>query len=200
MDITVEQFALATGATVENAAKYHEAALEAMDRYRISETPVQIAAFCGTVGIECTHLTRFEEDLYYRDAERLAKLFKRAFDENHDGTVSFEEITKARAYCKMPQALSEKLYGGYHGRGAIQLTWQKNYKVHGDRIGLDYVTNPEWVCRPLDAFLTAGSFWDLNGCNAVAHDMDEVTLRVNGPRRLALAERIALRNKALEVL
>lgn len=199
MDFTVEQLAVACDATLDNARRHQPWAQAACDKFEIA-TSTQLSAFLGTCSIESARLTKFEEDLYYRDAERLAGLFRRVFDLDHNGAISYDEIEKARPYCRMPKELSLKLYGGYHGRGAIQLTWEKNYKLHGDRLGYDYVRNPEWVAQPEHAWLTAASFWDLNGCNAVAHDMDEVTRRVNGPRRLHLAERIAQRNRAMEAL
>jgi putative chitinase len=131
-----------------------------------------------------------EEGLYYRDAERLRKIFP----------SKFPTIESARPYCRMPKELSMKLYNGFHGRGGIQLTWEENYRTHGKKLGYDYVGSPNMLLLPKHAMLVSGSYWDSRDCNDVADDMDEVTLRVNGKARMHLAERIAYRNKALEIL
>lgn len=50
-------------------------------------------------------------------------------------------------------------YYPYHGRGYVQLTWEKNYKKAGDILGFDFVKNPSWVQIPkyAAAILVAGS-------------------------------------------
>ncbi len=199
MEITLEQLKAATGSDTENAATYLDPIQLALDRFHI-ETPTQVSAFLATVAIESARLSAVQESLYYRDAERLAKLFRRVFDTNKDKVISQDEIEAARPYCRMPKELSRKLYNGYHGRGLIQLTWEENYRAAGRALGFDYVSDPDMVCLPLHAALTAGWFWDSKGLNDVADNMDEVTLRVNGKLRLHLAERIAQRDVALTVL
>lgn len=189
MTPTLVQFAAATGSTLENALKYYGAALTTFERFNIC-TPEEIAAFCATVGVETTRLTQMEEGLYYTNAERLVAIFPRAF----------KSADEALPYCRNPKGLSTKLYGGFHGRGGTMLTWQNNYHLHGERLGVDYVHTPELLLEPLHALLSAGSFWDLHQLNERAHSMDQVTLVVNGPKRLALAERIALRNAGMEAL
>lgn len=196
MTPTLEQFQAATGSTLENAQTYYDAALDTFERYAVSE-PTQIAAFCATLGVESQRLTKMEENLYYTHPDRLAKIFRRAFDQDHDGVIEQWEIDRAADFCRNPHALSHKLYSGYHGRGGFQLTWEKNYRIHGERTGFDYLGHPELLLEPQHAILSAGSFWDLNRINDVADRMDEVTFRVNGPARLALAERIALYNDGL---
>lgn len=199
MDLTLDQFAVATGATLENAGLYHPWAVQACERFQIV-SPVQLAAFCASMAVETTRLTAMQESLYYRDAERLAKIFRRVFDLDHNGAITPDEIDKARLYCRMPKELSLKLYGGYHGRGGMMLTWEKNYIFHGSKLGFPYAREPNMLLQPEHAMLSAASFWDSAACNDVAHDMDEVTRRVNGPARMHLAERIAQRNVAMEVL
>lgn len=196
MDLTLEQFAVATGATLENAGLYYPWAVQACERFKIV-TPPQMAAFFASMSVETARLTAMQEGLYYRDAERLAKVFRRIFDHDKDGRISPEEIDRARPYCRMPKELSLKLYGGYHGRGGMMLTWERNYAAQTIKLSYDYLHNPDLVMEPEHAMLTAASYWDDAECNEVAHDMDEVTRRVNGPARLHLAERISQRNIAL---
>lgn len=197
--IKLAQFAVSTGSTETVAAVYHEHALAAMERFQIQEPP-QIAAFCATLGIESAYLTQMEEGLYYKDAKRLCMLFRRVFDLDKDKVIDPEEIAYAEQFVRKPEKLSQVLYAGYHGRGGIQLTWEKNYRLHGDKLGFNYVLNPKMLTEPMHAMLSAASYIDEVKGNSVADNMDEYTLRVNGPARLHLAERIALRNKALQVL
>lgn len=199
MALTLEQFAKATGSQEAVAALYHDHALTAMERFSI-DNPTRIAAFLGTVAVETLYLTKMEEDLYYRDAKRLAGLFQRVFDLDHDREISEEEVKQAIPYTRNPKGLSMRLYDGYHGRGGGQLTWERNYRLHGDKLGYDYKGQPGMLTEPFHAMLSAASFWDEIKANEVAHDMDEITLRWNGPRRLALAERIAQRNTALQAI
>lgn len=187
MEFTLAQFQVATGADETHATLYYPHAVEACARFKIDETPARLAAFFGTISVESRQLSMMEEDLYYRDAARLVAIFP----------SKFKSVDEARPYCRMPADLSRKLYNGYHGRGAGQLTWEKNYKVHGDRLGYDYVGNPAMVKTPPHAILSFASFWDLNDINDVADDMTAVTRRVNGPKLMHLAERIARCNTAL---
>lgn len=196
MELTLDQFATATGATDDNAAKYFDAAVAAMDRFKIAE-PAAAAAFLANVSVETMKLTKMEEDLHYRDPERLARLFLRVFDEDHNRVISPEEIAVAAQYVNNPHALSMKLYNGFHGRGGAQLTWEGNYKLHGDKLGVDYVGEPALLLTPEHAMLSAASFWDTIRGNAFADDMDTIVARWNGPRRLQFAERLAMRDIAL---
>jgi putative chitinase len=105
-------------------------------------------------------------------------------------------------YAKNPDALSQLLYGGYHGRGILQLTWEKNYKAASDALAFDYVDNPDLLLEPEHATLTAAWFWKTNGCNEAADrgDMKAVTRIVNGPALMHLAERQDMYERALSVL
>ena len=200
MDFTVEQFRAGCGATLSNAQIYYPWVAQACERYRINQSAQHLAAFFGQIAVESAQLAKVEEDLYYRDAERLAKLFLRVFDKDQNRVITQDEIEAARPYCRMPKELSMKLYNGYHGRGLGQLTWEKNYRKIGSYVGADYVGNPDMVKSPEHAALSFAAFWDVNRINDVADDISEVTLRVNGPRRLHLAERLKFTAEALAAL
>lgn len=194
MDFSVEQLAVATGATEANAALYHPHLIEPMARFAIDENASRVAAFFATIGIESAHLSRVEEDLYYKDAERVARIYLRIFDKDHNRRITPEEIEAARPYTRNPKALSELLYQGYHGRSLGQITWLRNYRRATAALGHDYVANPNLMKEPDHAALVACWFFADAGCNAPADDgdMEEVTLRVNGPAKLHLADRTAL--------
>ena len=187
-----EQLQAATGATAPNAEKYLDALVFAMDHFEI-DTPKRRAAFLATVSVESAKLSAVEEGLYYSDPARLATIFKTAFG---------GDVEAARPFSKHPAALSQKLYQGFHGRGLIQLTWERNYKACGDALTMDFVANPDLLLTPKYAALSAGWFWSTNKCNvpADAGDMTKVTRIVNGPALMHLAERTEQYTQALSAL
>ena len=151
--ISLEYLTIATNAKPENAAKFLDGINEACERFNIN-TPKRIAAFLATVAIESAHLSAVEEGLYYSSAERLASIFNRAFGGDPE---------RAKDYTRNPTALSQILYGGFHGRGLIQLTWEKNYRACGEALGVDFVSDPQLLASPRYAALSAGWFWDVTG-------------------------------------
>ena len=178
--MTVEQLAKATGASLANAQRFHKPLLAAMDQFKIN-TPLRIAGFLATLSVESVRLTATEEDLYYRDAARLARIYPRAF----------KTPAEASAYVANPKKLGQLLYQGYWGRGLIQLTWKANYQKAATALGHDYVKSPELVASVAHAALTAAWYWQTNGCNAAADkdDMREITRLVNGSALMHLPER-----------
>lgn len=178
-----QTIARCTGATAALASEFAQPLTDAMAQFEIN-TPRRQAAFLATVAVECENLSQMEEDLYYTDAARLAELYPRAF----------QNANAALPFVRNSSGLGKLLYGGYWGRGCTGLTWLKNYQGASKATGFDYVSQPGLVRVPKHAALTAGWFWDANNCNAVADqgDMRGVTLRVNGPALLKLAERTSL--------
>jgi len=174
-----------------NAIRYAQPLTDTMEQFSINN-PRRQSAFLATISVESMKLSKVEEGLYYKDPERLAKIYPRAFD----------NASEAAPYARNPDGLSQLLYQGYHGRGCIQLTWEKNYKAAGEALGFDYLGQPDLLLEPEHAALTAGWFWFTNGCNPPADrgDMKAVTRIVNGPALMHLAERVDQFEKNLEVL
>jgi putative chitinase len=179
--MNAEQLQRACDSTIQNAEKYLDALVFAMDHFEIN-TLKRKAAFLATVSVESAKLRAVEEGLYYSDPARLAMIFKTAFG----GSVE-----AARPFSKHPAALSQKLYQGFHGRGLIQLTWERNYKACGDALDVDFVAKPDLLLTPKYAALSAGWYWYENKCNNAADDgdMTQVTRIVNGPALMHLKER-----------
>ena len=188
---SVEQLAVATTAPYGNAQSYHPHLVAAMTRFDIDSLQRQ-AAFLATVSVESARLSSPGESLYYKDPDRLARIYPRAF----------KNAAAAVPYARNPQGLSELLYKNYHGRGLLGLTWRRNYERASEALGYDYVGNPALVAEPKHAALTAAWYWHDAGCNgpADAEDMTEVTRKVNGPALMHLDERkaqYAIAKKAL---
>jgi len=137
--MNAEQLQRACDSTIQNAEKYLDSLVLAMDHFEIN-TLKRKAAFLATVSVESAKLRAVEEGLYYSDPARLAMIFKTAFG----GSVE-----AARPFSKHPAALSQKLYSGFHGRGLIQLTWERNYKACGDALEVDFVAKPDLLLTPV---------------------------------------------------
>ncbi|BBG31471.1 glycoside hydrolase family 19 protein [Zymobacter palmae] len=71
----------------------------------------------------------------------------------------------------------------YIGRGLLHLTGRENYRVMGNKIGVNLEQNPNVVSDDLDiAVRTACEYWKNRGINAFADkdDFDTVTQKING--------------------
>lgn len=83
----------------------------------------------------------------------------------------------------------------YPGRGLIQCTWRKNYRLYGEAVGIDAVNNPELLERYPDALRSALWFWKSNNLSDIASrglnedTVTELTHRINGGEN-HLADRI----------
>lgn len=188
-------------------APAHAAALEAARRESSVDKLRRLCAFLGQVSVETGGFTLMEENMNYRNPERLDALFSR---------VKGTEDAKA-LIAKGPQAIANRVYGGradlgngdeasgdgwkYRGSGYKQLTGRDNYRTMGKLIGLDLENNPDWVRVNPTAAKVAFAFWDARKCSPLADagDIDGVTERVNGAAKLALVERRAATARALEI-
>ena len=155
---------------------------ETFAKYDISTTQRQ-ACFIGQCQHESENFTKLEEGLNY-SASRLMAVWP----------SRFPNLDVANQYANNPEKIANKVYGGrmgnvedgdgwkYHGRGLIQLTGKDNYANCGSGLGVDLLSNPEWVATPEYAALSAGWFWNKKGLNDLADTMDieTMTKRING--------------------
>lgn len=186
--LTLELFQECTGAPRDRAELFYEPTIDAMGRFAVIDE--SMAMFLAHVAIESNRLTQVEESLYYKDPERVARIYLRIFDKDHNRQITPEEAKAAEPYCRNHAALSKLLYNGYHGRGLIQLTWEKNYRAASEALGYDYVGNPDLLKEPMHAALSACWFYVEHGCLALANDIQGCTAKIN-PALMHLAERKA---------
>ncbi|MBD9616781.1 glycoside hydrolase family 19 protein [Pseudomonas sp. PDM07] len=167
----------------------------AMARFDIT-SPVRQAAFIAQCGHESQHLTKLSESLYYRDAERVARLFKYGFDLNRNGRVDPAEIEDAMGYLCNSEKLGNRVYAGrmgngpeasgdgyrYRARGAIGITGRDMYRLCGKALGLPLIDQPELLERPEYAALSAAWFWWDRGLNELADAglFDRISTIING--------------------
>lgn len=212
--ITAESL-VACGLRPAAAARFAGPLAEAGARFEIN-TPRRLAAFVAQCRVESAEFTRLEEGLYYRDAERVARIFRTAFDLDRDRVVDPEEIEFAKAYVRNPQKLANRVYANrlgngdeasgdgwlFRGRGLKQLTGRANYAEAAKALGRPYTEQPDLVARDPDACLTAAWFWHKSGCSSMADAwrLDDITRAVNGPGMLQREERAMLARAALSQL
>lgn len=116
-----------------------------------------------------------------------------------------EELASGRAYEGRRDLGNVRSGDGvrYKGRGLIQITGRANYKKLTDEFGVDFVSNPELLCLPQWAVLSAFWFWTDRRLNRYAtlgeSDFRMLTKRINGGYN-GLADRIGIWNRAKEVL
>jgi putative chitinase len=196
----------ATGSNRDNAEKFFPFIQGACKAYEIT-TPQRVAGFLSQIGHESGGLASLQENLNYK-VEAILKLFGRhRISEDDARKYGRNEATGQKANQK---ALADILYGGefgrknlgntasgdgsaFIGRGLKQLTGRSNYQRCGDAIGTDLIANPGKLLEPVNAALSAGWFWSVNGLNALADkgDVAAMTKRINGGN-IGLAQRQAL--------
>ncbi|MEI7443254.1 MAG: glycoside hydrolase family 19 protein [Burkholderiales bacterium] len=168
--------------------------------------PRQVAAFVAQAMHESQGFASLEESLWYRDAARIAVVFRNAFI----------DAAEALPYVRQPERLANRAYANrlgngpeasgdgwrYRGRGLFQITGRANYARAAATLGRPYLEQPELVAQPADAARTAGWYWSSRALSPIAErgDFDGVTRAINGPAMLGRAERASLYARALRAL
>ena len=184
---------------------------EVLPQYRINSKPV-IAAFLAQVMVESKGFTKLRESLDYTP-ERLLEVFK----------TRVKTLENAKKLCAAGQAaIANALYGGRYGNGANNgdgykyrggggghLTFKDNYRVVGDKIGMDLVSHPELIETPEGAVKSFCEYWESRKCTTlfklgwatpVKYDgIDRVSYAVNGGWN-GKADRRMYFDKAMAVL
>lgn len=93
--------------------------------------------------------------------------------------------TTAQARYEGRADLGNKLNGDgfrFRGRGLLQITGRSNYSRLSQRLGVDFVSQPELLAEYKWAALSAADYWGAHGLNAIADsgDFKLLTRRING--------------------
>lgn len=212
--MNLPDFQRAAGITSALAQKWFSPVVSAMNEFGI-DTPLRMAGFIAQTGHESQGFSVLSESLYYRDAGRVARFFRTAFDTNSDRILQPEEIAVASQYTCNSMKLANRAYasrGGngpessgdgyrYRGRGLIQITFRNNYRDCGRALGLDLLSTPDLLTEPLTAARSAAWYWQSRDCNSSADRSDVVgmTKKIN-PALAGLDDRTRRFRTATEVL
>lgn len=209
MNLTVQQVATCTGATVLNASSWVAAIQAAIEKWGIN-TSVRAAMFLAQVGVESGHLLDVEENLNYT-APRLLQVFR----------PHFKDINDARQVAlRGPQAVANRVYANrlgngneasgdgwrYRGAGLIQLTGKTEQEAYLSAAGFSEAQvqslGADWLRTQAGAADSAGWYWSANHLNphADAKDVHACTRLINGPACEGLGEREELFNEGLKSL
>jgi len=173
-------------------------------RFEITQSLRRMAAFLGHIAHESGSLHNLEENLNYKDPQRLNKIF---------GAIKTDK--EAEAYVNNPEALANKVYANrngngdtasgdgwrYRGRGLIQLTGKANYAAFAKDLNVDVVKDPDLVATPRYAALSAAWFWKKHRLNQLADaKMYQAVSRAINKSLDSFPQREAKRKRALEAL
>lgn len=176
--------------------KEPEAWAAAFDAAFGKRPPKDLAMFLAQVAHESSGLTRLEESLYYRTADRILAVFPKTFR----GWAAAEVQKLARN----PEGLANTVYalrGGngntlsgdgwrYRGRGPIQISLHDNYAAMQADTGLPVLKSPDLLAT--DKRIGAASavwFWRKNVADG--ESLERVTRQINGPAMEGMALRRA---------
>lgn len=180
-----------------NARAEYVEALERGDALLVKHgvtTPIRLAHFLA----QCLHETGgfaiARESGNYR-ASRICEIFgvgrhSAAVTESeaeslaHDGPALFERVYGLGNPKKAKELGNTKPGDGwkYRGGGIMQTTGRGNYRRMGQKCGVDFESNPEWVTSAAHALKPALAEWTEGGLNAAADadDIRKITRRING--------------------
>lgn len=186
-------------------ANVHAAALETARQDSSVITPRRLCHFMGQIFVETCGLKVLEENLRYRNPERLDMVFSAV-----KGTADAQALI-----AKGPEAIANRVYANrlgngdensgdgwrYRGSGYKQLTGRANFRNIGAIIHMDLEGHPEFAREPAAAARIAFAFWDACSCSPLADagDLEAITEKVNGPAKLGLAERRDATLRAMEI-
>lgn len=182
--MTPDQLMHIYGCSAARAATYCDPLNAAMERFEIN-TPDRICAFLAQVGHESARLVYVEEI---------------------DSGVAYGG--RADLGNTSPEAIrwSQGNPGPYFkGHGLIQITGYDNHRDAGLGMHPDdpeiFLRDPRALCKPGDAALSAGWFWNLKALNPLADagDFEHITRKINGGLN-GQADRLLLWGRAREVL
>lgn len=169
--LTVANIQAGCGASLSAATAWLAPIQAACDAYQIN-TPLRLAAFLATIGVESEYLTATSENLNY-SAQGLADTWPHLFAGPN---------ALANSLAHNPQAIANTAYANengngdvasgdgwkYRGQGLIELTGSANYALATVGTDLDLVNHPELLQVPENAALVSAWFWSNNNLNALA--------------------------------
>lgn len=183
------------------------ALLEEMPRWDITG-PERVSALLGQLAHESAGMTKFDESLYYTDADRVRAILGRHFDPL--------DVDDAWGYLQQPERFANRVYAGrmgngdeasgdgwrFRGRGPHMRTGRAGYAEDKDALNYDFLGDPDAMLRvPALGCASACRYFMVNRCNELADrgDITGISKRINGGT-IGLEDRLHLTAEALRVL
>lgn len=158
------------------------------------KSDLAVASFLANVGVESGSLTAFAESLSYT-ALRLAAVWPARYAVDPKAATPVPN-SLALSLARKPQAIANNVYANrlgngneasgdgwrFRGMGPIQITGRTNYERCAKAIGIDIVSQPDLLTKPVAGALSAAWFFADSGCIAAAEagDIRGVVKRING--------------------
>lgn len=168
MNLTSDIIVASCGASPARAAQWLQPLQAACDKFAIN-TPLRVAAFLATYGIESARLTALVENMNY-SAAGLLSTFPNEFDE-----------AEAQQYANKPPMIANRAYANRNGNGdeasgdgwmfrgrGMGITGRRNYLLCGIGIDLDLIAHPELLEQPANAAMASAWYWFNRNLNALA--------------------------------
>ena len=96
-------------------------------------------------------LDEWEKNYAERDSRWLAYSLGTTFHETNQAMTAVEEGYYLGNAAKVKRFQKSLRYSPFYGRGLVQLTWERNYRMMGEQFNIDLIKKPEMA---LDADLT----------------------------------------------
>lgn len=152
---------------------------------KLGDGPRRAPMFIAQTGEESNEYRDFIENLNY-SWEALLHIFPSHFSSQED----------AMNYNRQPERIANRIYANrlgngdeasgdgwkYRGRGFIQITGMNNYEICGEALGVDLVSNPDYLSTLPGAVDSAVWYWNSRDISkfADADDVRECTRLING--------------------
>lgn len=147
MNLTAPIVAAGCGSTVMRASQWVQPLQAACDKYAIS-SPLSVAAFLATIGVESARLV-FTKEIWGPTQAQTA----------------YEPPSKKAAELGNTQP-GDGLR--FCGRGLVQITGRRNYTLAAIGLDLDLLNHPELLEQPTDAAMSAAWYWFNRKLNTLA--------------------------------
>jgi putative chitinase len=169
MLLTTQIIAASCGAAVLRSAQWVTPLQTACDQYQIN-TPLRVAAFLATCGVESARLTALVENMNY-SAAGLESEFGKYF--------TAAEIPE---FANKPPMIANRVYANrngngdeasgdgwnFRGRGVIGITGRTNYLLTGIGLDLDLTNHPELLEQDANAAMAGAWYWFNRNLNPLA--------------------------------
>jgi putative chitinase len=169
MQLTVQIVSASCGASVLRSAQWVQPLQAACDKYQIN-TPLRVAAFLATCGVECARLTALVENMNYSAAGLESNFGKYFTAAEISDFANKPPMIANRVYANRNGNGSEASGDGwkFRGRAVIGITGRTNYTLCALGIDLDLINHPELLEQDANAAMAGAWYWWNRKLNALA--------------------------------